>query len=216
MEENINVIIVDDHKICRVGLEMLLEEIENVTILGQASSGDELFRLLKKHDPDIIFMDLNLGTEKGSDITRKVLAKQKNTYVIACTSSDELSSFLEMMEAGASAFLLKNVTEDEIQLAITEVINGKNYFSKEFMSFAKNFYKKPRQRNTKIKLTEKEEEVLQLICSGYSNNEIAETMNLSHHTIDTHRRNLFNKTGAKNAASLVMIALQEGLVSLDS
>ena len=211
MENSIEIIIVDDHKIFRVGLEAILNCIENVNVIGDVENSTELFQLLRKTEPDILFMDVNLGAENGIDLTRKVVARYADILVIAITSSDEVNNFNDMLEAGASAFLLKNASEQELQKAINEVIKGNYYFSREFLFLAKKFSIKPKKK-VKIQLSEREKEVLNLICQGYSNQEIAAKIDLSVHTVDSHRRNLLNKTSARNTASLVMIAFRDELL----
>ena len=214
MENSIEVILVDDHKIFRIGLEAIIDSFEGISVIAGVDNGDALFQLLRKTEPDIIFMDIHLGNENGIDLTKKVIARYPDIIVIALTSSDEVNNFTEMLEAGASAFLLKNAAEPELQKAIEMVAKGESYFSKEFLYLAKNFYKKPKRRLS-VALSDREKEVLALICLGHSNQEIAETIELSIHTVDTHRRNLLSKTGARNTASLVMIALRDELVDLD-
>lgn len=214
MEQQLEVILVDDHKIIRVGLRAILESFDNIDVIGDVDSGNDLMQMLKKTEPDIIFMDINLDGESGIELTRKVLAKYPDIIVIAFTSSEEVNSVTEMIDAGASAFLLKNASDDELKKAIDEVVKGNSYFSKEFLFLAKQFGKKPKSRS-KIQLSDREKEVLRLICHGHSNQEIADTIDLSIHTVDSHRRNLLNKTGAKNTASLVMLAVKDDLVDLD-
>ena len=214
MEQQLEIILVDDHKIIRVGLRAILETFDNIDVIGDVESGADLLLLLKKTEPDIIFMDLNLGGESGIDLTRKVLAKYPDIIVIAFTSSEEVNSVTEMIDAGASAFLLKNASDDELKKAIDEVVKGNSFFSKEFLFLAKQFHKKPKSKS-KIQLSDREKEVLSLICHGHSNQEIADSIDLSVHTVDSHRRNLLTKTGAKNTASLVMLAVKDELVDLD-
>ncbi len=216
MENELEIIIVDDHKVFRVGLEAILDSIDNVTVIGDVDNGEDLFKLLRKTEPDIIFMDIDLShDENGIDLTKKVVAKHNDIFVIAMTSSDEVNFFNDMMDAGANAFLLKNATEEEIKLAIQTVIKGDNYFSREFLYLAKQFNKRQIRKNTSFHLSERETAVLKLICQGLSNQEISEAIGLSIHTVDSHRRNLLAKTGAKNTANLVMTAFKEGLVSID-
>jgi DNA-binding NarL/FixJ family response regulator len=214
MQNKIEVIITDDHKIFRVGMEAILSSMENVSVIGEAENSDQLFCLLRKTEPDIVFMDVNLVNENGIDITRKLLAKYPDIIVIAMTSSDEVNNFNEMLDAGASAFMLKNATEQEIEKAIHAVVQGESYFSAEFLHLAKNFYRKPKKRNSII-ISDREKEVLGLICQGLSNQEIADSICLSIHTVDSHRRNLLSKTGARNTASLVMIALRDELIEIE-
>lgn len=214
MEQKLEIILVDDHKIIRVGLKAILESFDNIEVIGDVDNGLDLFKLLKKTEPDIIFMDINLENESGIDITRKVVSRYSDIIVIAFTSSEEVNSVSEMLDAGASAFLLKNASEMEIKKAIDEVVKGNSYFSKEFVLLAKQFNSKPRKRSH-IQISDREKEVLTLICKGHSNQEIADEIGLSIHTVDSHRRNLLTKTEAKNTASLVMIAIRDELVELD-
>jgi len=214
MINTIEVVLVDDHKIFRVGMEALLSGLNNISVIGDVDCGDDLFRLLRKKEPDIVFMDINLGNENGIEITRKVVARYPHIKVIALTSSDEVNNVNDMLEAGASAFLLKNSGEKELQKAIEEVLKGNSYFSKEFLFLAKQFQPGARKKSS-IQLSERELEVLQFICQGYSNQEISNNIGISIHTVDTHRRNLLSKTGAKNTASLVMIAFRDRLLDLD-
>lgn len=216
MENLLEIIIVDDHKIFRVGLEALISTFENVDVIGDVENGAELFQLLRKTEPDIIFMDIHLGEENGIDLTRKVLAKYPDIIVVALTSSDEVNNFNEMMEAGASGFILKNAAEQELKKAIEEVVKGNTYFSREFLFLARQFTSKQRKKKSSIQLSEREKEVLSLICQGFSNQEIANQVDLSVHTVDSHRRNLLTKTGARNTASLVMIAFRDELIELDN
>ena len=214
MDNTIEIVITDDHKIFRIGLEAILNSIEHINVIGDVENGAQLFDLLRKKEPDIIFMDVNLVNESGIELTRKVIARYPDIIVIAITSSDEVNNFNDMLEAGASAFLLKNASEQEINKAIKAVTKGDNYFSHEFLFLAKNFYKKPKKR-TGVNLSDREKEVLSLICQGHSNQEIANAINLSIHTVDSHRRNLLSKTGARNTASLVMIAFRDELLEIE-
>lgn len=216
MENELEIIIVDDHRVFRVGLEAILESMENISVIGDVDNGEDLFKLLNKTEPDIVFMDIELSREEnGIDLTRRIRTKYKDIIVIAMTSSDEVNYFNDMMNAGASAFLLKNATEKEIENAIIEVTKGNNYFSREFLYLSKQFNRNHSKRNTSLQLSERETEVLNLICQGLSNQEISEEIGKSIHTVDTHRRNLLTKTGAKNTASLVMTAFKEGLIDID-
>lgn len=214
MENLLDIIIVDDHKIFRIGLEALIGSFENVNVIGDVENGAALFQLLKKTEPDIIFMDIHLGDENGIELTRKVIARYPDIIVVALTSSDEINNFNDMMEAGASGFMLKNAAESELKKAIEEVVKGNTYFSKEFLILARQFSSRQRKKKSSIQLSEREKEVLSFICQGFSNQEIAGHVDLSVHTVDSHRRNLLTKTGARNTASLVMIAFRDELLEL--
>jgi len=206
------VIIVDDHIIFRKGLLTILNEIDNIKVVGEASNGNELLNLLKKQATDIIFMDIKMPIMGGIEATKKVLAKYPDIKIIALTMFEEISYFNEMIEAGASGFLLKKTSTEELQKAIELVLIDESYFSEEFMSSV-NKYIKPKQKNTNINLTDREIEVLELICKGFSNAEISKFLGLSPRTVDGHRARLLEKTGAKNAPNLVMFALKNSLIS---
>jgi DNA-binding NarL/FixJ family response regulator len=205
------VIIVDDHVIFRKGLHTILNEIDQVKVVGEASNGNEVLDLLKKQETDIIFMDIKMPVMDGIEATRKVLSKYPEIKIIALTMFEEISYFNEMIEAGASGFLLKKTTSEELEKAISMVLIDEGYFSEEFMSTV-NKHIRPKQKYPSIILTDREQEVLELICKGNSNAAISKFLGLSSRTIDGHRARLLEKTGAKNAPSLVMFAIRNGLV----
>ncbi len=206
------IIVVDDHIIFRKGLQTILNEIDIVKVVGEASNGNELLDLLKKQETDIIFMDIKMPYMDGVEATRKVLAKYPHIKIVALTMFEEISYFNQMIEAGASGFLLKKTTTEELEKAIKLVLLDESYFSEEFMSSV-NKYIKPKQKDSSIQLTDREQEVLELICKGFSNAEIAKMLGVSSRTVDGFRAKLFEKTGAKNAPNLVMFALKNGLIN---
>ncbi len=207
----VRVIIVDDHVIFRKGLHTILNEIDQVKVVGEASNGNELLDLLKKQEADIVFMDIKMPVLGGVEATRKVLSKCPQIKVIALTMFEEISYFNEMIDAGASGFLLKKTTGEELEKAIDRVLLDESYFSEEFMNSV-NLHFKQRQKDPSVILTDREQEVLELVCKGNSNAEISKFLGLSSRTIDGHRAKLLEKTGAKNAPSLVMYAIKNGLV----
>ncbi|MCB0821411.1 MAG: response regulator transcription factor [Bacteroidales bacterium] len=206
------VIIVDDHVIFRKGLYTILNEIDFVKVVGEASNGNELLELLKKQPADVILMDIKMPVMDGIEATKKVSAKYPGIKIIALTMFEEISYFNKMIEAGASGFLLKKTNSEELERAINLVLEDESYFSEEFMNSV-NVYLKPKQKESGITLTDREQEVLELICKGYSNVEIANFLGVSSRTVDGFRARLFEKTGAKNAPNLVMFAIKNGLVS---
>jgi len=206
------IIVVDDHIIFRKGLQTILNEIDIVKVVGEASNGNELLDLLKNQETDIIFMDIKMPYMDGVEATRKVLAKYPHIKIVALTMFEEISYFNQMIEAGASGFLLKKTTTQELEKAIKLVLLDESYFSEEFMSSV-NKYIKPKQKDSSIQLTDREQEVLELICKGFSNAEIAKMLGVSSRTVDGFRAKLFEKTGAKNAPNLVMFALKNGLIN---
>jgi len=207
----IKVVICDDHVIFRKGLITVLNEINEVKVTGEASNGQELLNLMKKQDVDVVLMDIRMPLMDGIETTKKIIEKKYDTKIIALTMHEEIGYFNQMIEAGAHGYLLKKTNKDELEAALKQVIRGEFYFAPEFLTHAeKNFPKKAAEPT--VSLTEREKEVLELICKGFSNPEIAKKLFLSERTIDGHRANLLEKTGAKNAPHLVMYAIKHGLI----
>lgn len=197
--------------IFRKGLATILNEIPTVKVVGETSNGHELLDLLKTQKADVILIDIKMPGMDGIEATRKVSAKYPATQIIALTMHEEIGYFNKMIEAGAKGFLLKNTNRDQLEAAINTVFEGGNYFADEFVISVKKPTPSPAIAN--INLSARELEILDYICKGFSNPEIAKTLGLSQRTIDGHRSRLFEKTGAKNAPNLVLFAVKNGLVN---
>lgn len=208
--EIISVIIADDHIIFRKGLRTILNEIPEIKVVAEASNGQELLQILKTQQVDIILMDIKMPLMDGLEATEKISKKYPDIKVIALTMHEEIGYFNQMIDAGAVGFLLKKTNKDELETAIKSVIEGDNYFSQEFITSI-NKHTMPK-RVSNINLSDREIEVLELICKGFSNIEISKQLGLSQRTIDSHRSRLFEKTGAKNAPNLVLFAIKNGLI----
>ena len=211
MSQIIKIIIVDDHKIFRTGLEMILNGITDVKVVGAAYDAHELLRLLEHQETDIIFMDIKMPDINGIELTSMIKKKYPDILIIGLSMFGEIEYFNKMIEAGADGFLLKNTQEEELEQAIHNVMEGHSYFSKEFANtLSRHESVRPK---TPVVLSKREKEVLELICKGFSNQGIAAKLSISNHTVDGHRRNLITKTGVKNSPSLVMFAIQNGLIT---
>jgi DNA-binding NarL/FixJ family response regulator len=206
----VTVVIADDHVIFRKGLRTVLNEIPFVKVIAEASNGNELIEILKHNQTDVILMDIKMPLMDGIEATKKIVEKFPETYIVALTMHEEIGYFNKMIEAGASGFLLKKTNKDELERAITAVMQGDNYFSEEFVCSlnAKTFNKKA----AKVQISEREQQILELICKGMSNIEIGKHLGISQKTVDGHRTRLFEKTGAKNGPNLVMFAIKNGLI----
>jgi DNA-binding NarL/FixJ family response regulator len=209
--EIIRVAIVDDHEIFRKGLRIILNEIDEFKVIAEAQNGHELFEILKHHEVDVVLMDIRMPVMDGIEATKRLIEKYPRIKIIALTMFEEISYFNQMVVAGANGFLLKKTNKDELYSAIMQVMLDGTYFSEEFISNV-NKTQKPKTRITGIELTEREQEVLNLICKGMSNTEISKYLGLSTRTVDGHRAHLLEKTGAKNSPHLVMFAVKNGLI----
>ncbi|MEI6121988.1 MAG: response regulator transcription factor [Bacteroidota bacterium] len=209
--EIIRLAIVDDHEIFRKGLRIILNEIDEIKVMGEAQNGHELFEILKHQTIDVVLMDIRMPVMDGIEATKKVVEKYPNIKIIALTMFEEISYFNQMVEAGADGFLLKKTNKDELSRAIHQVLLDETYFSEEFISNV-NKTQRPKSRLMTIELTEREQEILELICKGMSNAEISKYLGISARTIDGHRAHLLEKTGTKNSPHLVMFAIKNGLI----
>jgi DNA-binding NarL/FixJ family response regulator len=217
-EKKQRVMIVDDHYIFRNGLKDLLEEIPNVGFIGEASTGREFLEHLDEIQPDIVFMDIKMPDMNGIEATRKAMEHNPDLKIVALSMFGESEYLDEMLQAGAMGYLLKNIGKEDLQRAIHNIAEGRGHFSEEMLILVtrKVFARKGEEhlRSVINSFTRRELEVLELVCKGLSNNEIAEELSISPRTVGGHRNNLLSKTGLKNSASLVSFAIKNKLVAL--
>ena len=215
----INLIIVDDHRLFRNGLKALLKELDYIDNVAEASNGKEFLDYLSNHTVDMALMDINMPVMNGIDATITAMKRFPKLKVIALSMLNDEDYYFQMIEAGARGFILKDAGSDELTLAIETVIKGQNYFSQDLlrniiMSLSSNVKMDPDPVTEDMKITERELEVLEQICKGLSNQEIADALYISPRTVERHRANLFTKTGSKNSVNLVMYAIKYNLVKL--
>lgn len=213
----INIVIADDHEIVRDGIIAMLEELSHIKVIGEAESGEDVITLCeddKKKRIDLIIMDLNMGEMGGIEATRRVKKRFPHIKILALTMMKDEEKIREMTEAGASGYIFKNSGMEELLEAIEKVMNGELYFSDEavYSIITRKKDEESKGRSEETDLTDRELEVLELICKEYTNAEIAEKLYISVRTVDAHRRNLLQKTGARNTAGLVRYALKHDLL----
>jgi DNA-binding NarL/FixJ family response regulator len=188
------------------------EQISQVT--GEAGSGEELLQLMKQLEVDIILMDISMPGMGGIEATRQVMALLPTVKIIALSSHDTELDYYKMVDAGAKGFVLKNAGINELRHAITEVAEGRTWFSSELLQkIIQTMNKKPEQ-NPLSELTERETEILKLICESLTNSEIAKRINVSYDTVKWHRANLLSKSGSSNTAGLVIYAIKNKLIEI--
>jgi len=210
MKEKLKIFLVDDHTLFREGLRFLLSNSKLVSDIYEANNGKELLANVLNVKPDIILMDIEMLEMNGIEATQEVLKLYPETKIIALSMYANENYYTEMIDAGAKGFLLKNSKFEDVQNAIDDVYNGKNYFSPEILhAIIKNLNKKTKKQN--IDLTEREIEVLYNICKGFSNQEIADILYISKRTVDKHRENILLKTQSKNTAGLVIYAIKNNI-----
>ena len=211
MDGIIKIIIADDHAIFRAGLKLILDGISDCKVIAEASNGKELLQCLNKFQADIVFLDIRMPIMDGIETTRQIRSKYRELSIIALSMYSEIEYFNKMREAGVAGFLLKNTQPEELKEAIRAVCNGEQYFAKEFAQLVSGSVKKSKMA---ILLTNREKEILQLICNGLSTNEMAEKLHLSSHTVEGHRKSIMMKTDCNNTASLVAFAIKNQIVEI--
>ena len=210
-----NIFIVEDHEIFRKGIETLLEEIKDVKLAGSADSGERFLEDIPGLDVDVVFMDIKMPGMGGIEATKRALEIKPDLKIIALTMFSEEEFLQQMLEAGASGFLLKNVSQSDIEKAIHAVMMGNRYFSEELMNLLANKYlNKNSPSADSISFSEKELHILQLICIGHTNVEIGEKIFMSHRTVDGHRAKMIEKTNSTNTVGLVVYAIKNNLVKV--
>ncbi len=196
--------IVDDHYMVIEGIRSLLQNENGIEWTGHAMSAASCLAFLKKQLPDVILMDINLPDKSGIDLCKEVKESYPSVFIIGLSTFNQQSFIQKMMDNGASGYVLKNATQEELRTAIETVIKGKTYLSEE----ATRSLKKENAGN--LVLTRREKEVLELIADGMTNVEVAQKLFISVTTVDTHRKNLLMKLEAKNTAALIKIAVSRG------
>lgn len=211
----IKYLITDDHKIFRQGLRLALNNYPILKFIGEAGNGLELLSLLEEQVPDVILLDLKMPQMDGMEVLKKIRVKYPDIKILILTMYDEEHFVLHLIEAGANGYLLKNAEPDEIHLAIQTVMETDYYFN-DLVSSAmlRNMLQKTKiasRVKMGVKLTDKEEEVLKLICEERTAAEIARQIFLSQRTVEGIRSLLLEKTGARNTAGLVLYAIKNGI-----
>ncbi|HOD09923.1 MAG TPA: response regulator transcription factor [Flavobacterium sp.] len=216
-EKNIKIVLADDEELFRKGIYFLLQREPNIEIIFEAANGNQLMDFLKNNSkhPDIILMDLKMPLLNGVEATKLITQQFPDIKIIALTSYNTKSFIVNMIEIGASSFLVKNSTPQEMILTINEVINKGFYYNESVMKVLTEVNSSSSRKSIFFKqeeLTTREREVLELICNQLSTAEIAEKLFISPRTVETHRTTLLIKTGSQNLAGLVVYAIQNKIV----
>jgi DNA-binding NarL/FixJ family response regulator len=215
---NTRVIIADDHAIIREGLKSLLEK-KGVTVLAIAQNGREAIELAVEHQPDLVLMDIAMPDLNGVDATAAIKKRVPSTKVIALSMHSTKKHIENMFSSGASAYIIKESAFEELMDAIEEVNQGNYYLSpsiaRMYVDNQGNRFTTGDDMPTPVDLSKKERQVLQLVAEGQKNRDIAEILDVSIKTVETHRRNIMKKLSIFNIAGLTRFAIKEGIVSLD-
>jgi DNA-binding NarL/FixJ family response regulator len=197
------IFITDDHYMVVEGIRSLLQHEKNIEWAGHAMNAASCLAFLQQQQPDVILMDINLPDKSGIDLCKEVKAKYPDIHIVGLSSFNQQSFIQKMIDNGASGYVLKNASREELIEAIEAVMDGKTFLSLEATATMKS------NPDSQIPvITRREREVLLLIAEGLTNNEIADKLFISNTTVDTHRKNLLTKFEVRNTATLIRLAAQ--------
>lgn len=212
-EKIIRVLLVDDHQMILDSLSMLLSSRPHISIAGKFTDGRKVLPFLKSNEVDLIITDSRMPELSGIDLVKQLLDNDQGTRIIMVSMVESPEEIRLALEVGVRGYLSKSVGVDELFMAITRVMEGKKYLSNEIIVSLSSPSSTDKGEAQRVKgLTARELEVLQLIAQEHSSSEIAERLNISVPTVETHRKNLFQKAGVKTAIGLVLFAIRNNLL----
>ncbi|MFT5053506.1 MAG: DNA-binding NarL/FixJ family response regulator [Oceanospirillaceae bacterium] len=209
----IKVLIVDDHPMLRNGLVALVNEQEDMIVVGEASNGSEAVNQVEECHPDLVLMDVNMDGSVDVTSTQLITSQHPDTKVLAFSMHHEAHIVKNMLEAGASGYLLKSVGHEEVITGIRKVASGENYYCEEVLDLIIDILTGNSDVGKQVKLSKRETEVLSFVAREFSNLEISEKLSMSQRTVETHKRNLIKKLGVRNVVGLVLYAMENGYLS---
>jgi DNA-binding NarL/FixJ family response regulator len=217
MDKTWRIVIVDDHTLLRAGLRALLTQDPSLEIVGEADNGRDATRIIATLEPDLVLMDISMPGMNGIEAIIEIKRRQPKTRVIILTIHKTLEYISAALRAGATGYVLKDATHDELRVAIRSVLEGKTYLSPDISGEVIMGYLGAGgaavAANPWDALTHRERQVLKLVAEGRQNKYIAEYFSLSIKTVEKHRSNLMRKLGLHNASTLTAYAIEKGLLS---
>jgi len=213
----IRILLADDHIVMRSGLRLLLERQPNLQVVAEAADGQEAVRLAAAEKPEVVIMDIAMPHLNGVEATRQIVTRNPEMAVVILSMHSDESYVLRSLKAGARAYLLKDSAEADLIAAIHAIQEGKSFFSPGVRRILKEDYvhqlAKLGVEDTYELLTPREREVLQLVAEGKSNKEVANLLNLSLYTVETHRTHILQKLNLHSVPELILYAVRKGIIS---
>jgi DNA-binding NarL/FixJ family response regulator len=207
------VIIADDHQMFIDGLKSMLEEIEGIEVVGEATNGKEVVEICGRAKADVVIMDISMPLMDGIEATKAILKTNPDLKILGLSMYNDRNFITDLLKSGARGFILKNTGKDELVNALNTLQAGGSYLGKEVSQTLLNtFLKKEQQPSLVEKLSDRETEVLESIALGLTTQEIGRKLFISKNTVETHRKNLLYKLSAKNTAELITNAYKKGLI----
>jgi len=218
MYTSIRIVIADDHEIFRNGFKLLLKNQDELLLVGEAENGLQLVEVVSEIQPDVVITDIKMPGMDGIEACKNIKDKFPEVKVIALSMFNEDNLIVDMLEAGARGYLLKNTKKPELLLAAREVFEGRTYYSPETSvrlakMIAENKYIPYRYHPSQY-FSKKEKEIMRLICQQFTNKEIAEKMNLSSRTVESYREKIQQKTQSRNSIGIVIYAIRHNIFQI--
>lgn len=215
--QTIKTIIVDNHDLFREGVKFALSKYPDLHIIGEAQNGSEYLKLLGHQLPDIVLMDIDMPIMNGFEATQKSLTLYPELKIITLSMYGDQGHYLKMIELGVKGFVLKDAGAQQLYHAIVEVHHGGNYFSPELLMnivLKKENSPKGEQLQKQLDISDRELDVLKLLCKAFTNKQIADQLFISSKTVEGHKSRLMDKTNTNNSVALVLFAIKNRLVEI--
>lgn len=216
-DKQLKVLVVDDHPLYRKGIKRILNNISFISMCDEADNGHEALQLLEKVKYDIVLLDLQMPVMDGVETASRILKEFKGTKIIILTMSDSKRQMIELLEMGVIGYVLKSTDELELTDAILNVSEGVQYLTKEVDDAWTQFlgnkikFEKSFQKNEKIELSDREREIIVMICKQNSTQEIADALSISINTVKSHRNNIMKKLDTDNVVGVAIYAVRAGI-----
>ena len=212
--QKVKAIIADDHQLFADGLSGILQQLPTIELLPSVSNGEQLLKTLSQQAIDLVILDLSMPVMNGLEAAERIRRLYQDTKILIVTMNDSSDSIRELMNLGVQGIVLKNAGKNELLLAVEELCNGDTYFSQKITQQLARALQY--QTQDTWQLTKREKEVLQLIYEGLTTSAIAEKLFISVYTVETHKKNLFGKSGFNKSALLIKAAQQLGYIKNNS
>ncbi|HXZ80601.1 MAG TPA: response regulator transcription factor [Terriglobales bacterium] len=213
----IRILLADDHKLMRSGLKLLIEQQQDMTVVGEADDGRQAVALAKSLKPDVVVLDIGMPNLNGIEAAHQIAQTDPAPALVMLSMHSDESYVLRALKAGARGYLLKDSAESELIRAVHAVTEAKSFFSPAVSKVLLDDYMRKLQRSgvedSYELLTPREREILQLVAEGKSNKDVANLLNLSVYTVETHRANIMEKLNLRGVPELILYAVRKGIIA---
>jgi len=209
----IKIAIIDDHDLFREGIKLVIGQIENFEVIFDTSNGNLFLEFLQNAVPDVVLMDISMPVIDGVETTQKAIALCPTLNVIALSMFSDFTHYTQMINAGVKGFILKKSNRFELQQAIHTVFSGGNYFGQEILQ--KMAFQSVHFSAASNQLTPRELDIINLVCKGFTSQEISDKLFISLKTVEVHRTNIFRKTEVRNIGELIVWAIKNNYFTIE-